>query len=723
MSLSSVNTREIEQSQYGQPGTSSATSTMFPTSPVHPPGPSPGLSTSSSTHAPYSPIAPSPQLSSYGQPGPEKPPPPLQRGRPPDPVPPMSPSSSSSRDRPPAPRRPYHPNPPAHRSEWVMWAGNVPADATHDELWRFFNSPPTPGSSGAQSAGAHSTQSAPAGPVSSSTTGSTASTDSVYGGVSSIFLIARSNCAFVNFQSEIHLHAAIRHFNGVPLRAGDPRCPRLVCRVRGREDDLKAGVGGQRGSGIHVRWVKDKKEREREAARRRSASMSSEQVTTPSSSPTDAAGMMAVMSLSSDEDAAHGRRVRKPEPHSSSSGSYASTNSSILTTYFPKRYFILKSLTQFDLDLSVEKGLWATQRHNEGILDQAYRTSKEVYLIFSVNKSGEFYGYAKMAGPISRGEQRVSWASRTDSPQQRSSLQAPRDSPTARREREPTFFSPSEQRYGESPNPMSPETHRKLGAPAPFTATPVTKPSEQPERNASAPAEMLQPHRTLSQLTDGPQTQQQQSFDIHNLRGVAPLIANRKQESLPEGIELDRSAPFRAMRDPRAIIEAARKTEDSPLHSVAEEDERTHVDEDRGKGKGVDRPRQDSNSAPGPSAPAAGAGAAQEDGPVWGESFKVEWVRTERLPFTRTRHLRNPWNHDREVKVSRDGTELEPSVGQALLDEWDRLEEPAAQATGTGNVEVSRRVAGKASISVDVLSTSESASAGPARTRKTGEGG
>lgn len=50
---------------------------------------------------------------------------------------------------------------------------------------------------------------------------------------------------------------------------------------------------------------------------------------------------------------------------------------------------------KFDLDLSVEKGLWATQKHNEGILDQAYRTSTDVYLIFGVNKSGEFYGYAK----------------------------------------------------------------------------------------------------------------------------------------------------------------------------------------------------------------------------------------------------------------------------------------------------------------------------------------
>lgn len=50
---------------------------------------------------------------------------------------------------------------------------------------------------------------------------------------------------------------------------------------------------------------------------------------------------------------------------------------------------------QYDLDLSVESGLWATQKHNEGILDQAFRTSKDVYLIFGVNKSGEFYGYAR----------------------------------------------------------------------------------------------------------------------------------------------------------------------------------------------------------------------------------------------------------------------------------------------------------------------------------------
>jgi hypothetical protein len=77
-------------------------------------------------------------------------------------------------------------------------------------------------------------------------------------------------------------------------------------------------------------------------------------------------------------------------------------------------------------------------------------------------------------------------------------------------------------------------------------------------------------------------------------------------------------------------------------------------------------------------APAVGSSSARARGgdgtDLWGQSFKVEWVRTERLSFYRTRHIRNPWNQDREVKVSRDGTELEPTIGQQLLDVWDMLE-------------------------------------------------
>ncbi|KAF8262573.1 YT521-B-like domain-containing protein [Lactarius quietus] len=205
-------------------------------------------------------------------------------------------------------RRSYHPNPPAHRSDWVMWAGNVPANVTQDELREFFDQLPE-------------------------------DREHVYGGVLTVFLISRSNCAFVNFESEAQLEAATARFNGQSIRPDDQRCPRLVCRVRRKEDDLMAGVGAQRGSGMHIKWVKEQRAR-----------VQREQAGT----------------------------VGSPRDMS-------------------------------DLDLSVQKNIWATQRHNEEILDQAYRTSKDVFLIFSVNKSGEFFGYARMAGLVLRDESGMPW--------------------------------------------------------------------------------------------------------------------------------------------------------------------------------------------------------------------------------------------------------------------------------------------------------------------------
>ena len=90
---------------------------------------------------------------------------------------------------------------------------------------------------------------------------------------------------------------------------------------------------------------------------------------------------------------------------------------------------------------------------------------------------------------------------------------------------------------------------------------------------------------------------------------------------------------------------------------------------DKGKGRERDSGSDVATSGLGPTVV-----NKAEDGPVWGNPFQVKWIRQERLPFPRLRHLRNPWNHNREVKVSRDGTELEPLVGQALVDEWDKTE-------------------------------------------------
>lgn len=69
-------------------------------------------------------------------------------------------------------------------------------------------------------------------------------------------------------------------------------------------------------------------------------------------------------------------------------------------------------------------------------------------------------------------------------------------------------------------------------------------------------------------------------------------------------------------------------------------------------------------------------GDASSPTKTWGKPFKVEWVSTTRLPFYRTRGLRNPWNSNREVKIARDGTELETSVGRRLLDLFQRQPSP-----------------------------------------------
>ncbi|XP_050375859.1 zinc finger CCCH domain-containing protein 45 isoform X2 [Argentina anserina] len=64
------------------------------------------------------------------------------------------------------------------------------------------------------------------------------------------------------------------------------------------------------------------------------------------------------------------------------------------------RYFIIKSLSHENIQLSIEKGIWATQVMNEPILEDAFHNSGKVILIFSVNMSGFFQGYAQMMSSV-----------------------------------------------------------------------------------------------------------------------------------------------------------------------------------------------------------------------------------------------------------------------------------------------------------------------------------
>ncbi|KIJ08647.1 hypothetical protein PAXINDRAFT_88576 [Paxillus involutus ATCC 200175] len=512
-----------------------------------------------------------------------------------------------------------------------MWVGNVPGDATHDELWRFLKRPasPTPGN---ERAGVKED------------------------GVTSVFLISRSNCAFVNFTSEEHLTRAIARFNGQQLRSQERRSLRLVCRARGKEDDLRAGVGAQRGAGVHTQYIRNLKRKGNEPAEEedcRSNSSGTSQASRPPSVPLG----------SSDEEAARpleGRRgVSKTTTRSHSS--YASTNSSFLSHNFPKRFFILKSLTQYDLDLSVERGVWATQKHNEAILDQAYRTSKEVILIFGVNKSGEFYGYARMSGRILGGEHNVSWASRADSPpssisaRQLQSHGTPAE-PESSRGRPLTFFTPSESRLVEvSPLSLSPSQGTRSSK---HSSSPSSLFHVDALERQSAPAAFGR------QPEDMPPPRSGRSYSLKGWPS-APSSAKEAMHISSKEIELDKNAPVRAMRNRNRSVEDSNMS----LQPVQEERQIGSGGEEEGGGVRSATPTKTRDQLRDEDREAAG----------WGETFKIEWLCTERLPFSRTRHLRNPWNHEREIKVSRDGTELEPGVGQQLVEEWLTL---AAEAGG-----------------------------------------
>ncbi|PON57468.1 YTH domain containing protein [Parasponia andersonii] len=67
---------------------------------------------------------------------------------------------------------------------------------------------------------------------------------------------------------------------------------------------------------------------------------------------------------------------------------------------YDTRYFIIKSLNHQNIRLSIEKGIWATQVMNEPILEEAFHNSGKVILIFSVNMSGFFQGYAQMMSSV-----------------------------------------------------------------------------------------------------------------------------------------------------------------------------------------------------------------------------------------------------------------------------------------------------------------------------------
>ncbi|KAJ5355308.1 uncharacterized protein N7496_012520 [Penicillium cataractarum] len=314
--------------------------------------------------------------------------------------------------------------------------------------------------------------------------------------IESVFLISKSNCAFVNYKSAAACAAALARFHDSRFQG-----VRLVCRLRKGFTAPGSGLGlGVAGPGSRSR---------------------PEETTDP---PVTAEAGPLVEAI-----------IPGPLADGTASRSL-------------DRYFIVKSLTVEDLELSKQSGIWATQTHNETNLNHAFENTDHVYLIFSANKSGEYFGYARMLSPISDDEELA--------------LEMP-------------------------PRPE----------PLPGTADELE------------------------------------------------VTTTAATSTAPKG---------------RIIDDSARGTIFWEVESSGDE----HDDgsgEKSGEGLG-------SGAGSGPPASVSGLITVDdEEAQSFGKPFRIQWLSTERVPFHRTRGLRNPWNANREVKIARDGTEIEPTVGRKLI--------------------------------------------------------
>ena len=140
--------------------------------------------------------------------------------------------------------------------------------------------------------------------------------------IESVFLISKSNCAFVNYKTEETCAAAMARFHDSTFHG-----VRLVCRLRRTPAAASPGV------------------------------------------PTGPAAL----SPATPTHQAHVEAAVKADEESAQEGQLAGEAES--STKVNDKYFIVKSLTVEDLELSARNGIWATQAHNEEALNKAFGVS------------------------------------------------------------------------------------------------------------------------------------------------------------------------------------------------------------------------------------------------------------------------------------------------------------------------------------------------------------
>ncbi len=516
-----------------------------------------------------------------------------------------------------------------------MWVGNVPSDATIPELWTFFSvlqvtSEPTSSPSVAK-ATTPPIPPIPSNHMESLAGGAAADTthSAATHGILSIFIITRSNCAFVNYVSAEALQQAVTFFTGKSLRPHDPHCPRLVCRVRKKDEEVQAGVAGQRGKGYHIAYVKEHERKKKEDDGPEPVASGLAQTSRPSAHTRGSSE-----GTNSSGKASSATAERPPLKHDPSSGSlsgssgsisYTSTNSSVLRhPAFKERFFILKSHSLEELERSVKEGTWATQPHNEDVLDQAFRNSRDVFLIFSANQSGEWFGVARMA----------------------SSIKAQKVQPVP--EGSPLF------------------ARRQVQRPATIVEEDGSQGSAT-EHDMPIKVALASPLPMEGELGLGGSGNSASGSDrtehVHPvvIEDAAADNIKRKDMLGAQGPD-DSSISSISVTPSESVSMGASSSKDMQQLAVRALIHNLRLDERESSLKAAELEQILQSGSEG-----AAAAAARAAEPL-GKPFRVEWLHVKPVTFHTTRKLRNPWRDNRQVKVSRDGTELEPGVGRELLE-------------------------------------------------------
>lgn len=153
-------------------------------------------------------------------------------------------------------------------------------------------------------------------------------------GLESLFLISKSNCAFANFKDEQSCAAAQRKLHDSKFMT-----VRLVSRLRKSTVEGPAGLTAPTGPAASAPQAGNNTQ-EPSATKGAEANGNEATASTPATSTTD------------------------PNPTSPAANGGAPQKD---------RFFILKSLTIEDLELSVRTSTWATQSHNEETLNSAFK--------------------------------------------------------------------------------------------------------------------------------------------------------------------------------------------------------------------------------------------------------------------------------------------------------------------------------------------------------------